>query len=144
MDPITIIGLVASVTNLIHVSKSVLEVIKTFKDGGKDLSNLLNETAVFAEALTGFERVLRSRATSHHISGAAIESVLETSTNTMKDLELRLKQISSSEVSAVRRLKWVQHASRLEKLHERLKEQNAMLQTFLSITHAFVLPVSLR
>ena len=36
----------------------------------------------------------------------------------------------------MRRAKLVHQASKIEKLHGRLKEQNAMLQTFLSITHA--------
>ena len=136
MDPVTIIGIVASVADLIHISASVVGIIKTFKDGNKYLTSLSNEISIFAEALAGFERVLRSRATVHRISGSAIESVLNISRSTVKDLELRLKQINSYESSAVRRAKWVQHASRVDKLRERLREQNAMLQTFLSITHA--------
>ena len=136
MDPVTLIGLIASVTNLIHASRVTLDVIRTFKDGDKNLAELSNDITVFAEALAGFERVLRSRATVHRISGPAIESVVEVSTNTIKDLRLRLQQISSSDISAVRRAKWVQNVSKIERLHERLREQNAMLQTFLSITHA--------
>ena len=136
MDPITIIGLVASVAGLVHASRTTLEIIRTIKDSNKLLSDLSNDMVVFTEALTGFERVLRSRATLHRVSGSAINSVLENSTNTIKDLEQRLKQITSSEVTAVRRAKLVHHASKIERLHGRLKEQNAMLQTFLSITHA--------
>ena len=87
MDPITIIGLVASVASLIHASRTTLEIIKTIKDSNKLLSDLSNDMVVFAEALTGFERVLRSGATLHRVSGSAIDSVLENSANTMKDLE---------------------------------------------------------
>ena len=136
MDPITIIGLVASVAGLVHASRTTVEIIKTFKDGNKLLFDLSNDLVVFAEALTGFERVLRSRATLHRVSGSAIDSVLENSANTIKDLEQRLKQITRSEVNAVRRAKLVHHSSKIERLHARLKEQSAMLQTFLSITHA--------
>ncbi|KAF2475797.1 ankyrin [Lindgomyces ingoldianus] len=136
MDPITIISLLASLTNLIHASKSVIEVINTFRDGDKDLQKLLEDISVFTEALSGFERVLRSRQTIHRISGPVMDSMLQNSFNTIKDLEDRLEQSLNSKVSAVRRMKWVQNTSGIKRLHDRIKEQHSMLQTFLAITHA--------
>lgn len=135
MDPITLIGLVASVTNLVHASKSIVRVIGEFKDGNEQAINLLQDATAFAEALGGFDRILRSRHTSLHISGSVVESVLSKSTNTLKDLEDRLLQVTSSKSSTIRRVRWVQHSSGINKLHLQLKEQNTMLQTFLSIIH---------
>jgi hypothetical protein len=138
MDPVTIIGLVASVVSLIQASNSVLKVIGSSKGGNKNLSNLSNDVTIFSEALSGFDRVLRSRHTLHHISGSAIESMLSKSAKTIKDLEGRLVQMSSSDSSTVRRARWIQNSSAVNKLHDQLKEQNVMLQAFLSITHALV------
>jgi hypothetical protein len=89
MHPILIISLVASVTNLLHASKSVLKVIESFKDGDKNLSDLSNDVIVSSEALSGFNPVLRSRHKLHRISGSVIESVLSKSASTIKDPEGR-------------------------------------------------------
>ena len=138
MDPITAIGLLSSVSQLIQASNSLLELIKSFKDADKELLELLNDISVFDEALKGFDRVLRSRQTRHNISGKVINSALEVAFATIQDLETRLVQMSKSEVSPLRRMKWVQHKSSLKKLHDRIKEQSAMLQSFLALAHAFV------
>lgn len=61
MDPITAIGLLASLSNLIEASNSLLTIIKSFKDGDQELLGLFNDVLVYAEALKGFDRVLRSR-----------------------------------------------------------------------------------
>lgn len=135
MDPITLIGLVASVTNLVHATKSIVRVIGDFKDGNQQIINLLQDATAFGEALGGFDRVLRSRHTSIRISGSVIENILNKATNTLKDLEDWLLQVASSKSSTVRRARWVQHSSGINKLHLQLKEQNTMLQTFLSIAH---------
>ena len=138
MDPVSIIGLVATVTNLVHVSRRVVEFIQSLKNSDKAMIHLSSELCMFAEALGGFERVLRSRATIHRISKPAIDTMLENSMQTVLDLETRVKEICSSNISAIRQARWMQHASKIDKLHKRLKEQNAMLQTFLSISHACV------
>ncbi|KAI9689626.1 MAG: hypothetical protein M1820_010147 [Bogoriella megaspora] len=134
MDPITVIGLAASVTNLIHATRSVLRVIKEIRDTEKSVSVISNDILAFSEALVGFDRVLRSRHTVHRISGPVIQNVLDNSSTVIEKMEKRLAQITSSDISAVRRARWVQHRSAINKLHDRLKEQNIMLQTFLSIT----------
>lgn len=138
MDPLTAIGLLASLSNLIQASNGLLNVAKSFKDGDKELRELLTDVSVFAEALKGFNRVLRSRQTKHHISAGIIQGALDEAFVTVQELESKLVQMSKSEVSAVRRMKWVQHKSSLKKLHERLKAQSIMLQSFLTIAHAFV------
>ncbi len=138
MDPITAIGLLASLANLIHASKSLLEIVKSLKDGDRELLELFDDVSVFEEALKGFDRVLRSRQTKHNISTAVISRALEEASATIQELESKLLHMSKSDVSAVRRMKWVQHKSSLKKLHERVKEQSIMLQSFLSLAHAYV------
>ncbi len=138
MDPITALGLLASLSSLIKASNSLLEVVKSFKDGDKELLELFNDVSVFAEALKGFDRVLRSRQTKHNISATVISKALEEASRTIEELESKLIHMSKSEVSPVRRMKWVQHKSSLIKLHERVKEQSAMLQSFLALAHAYV------
>ena len=140
MDPITAIGLVSSVSQLLQATGSLLELIKTFKDAEKEMVEIFNDISMFDEALKGFDRVLRSRQTKHNISGRVINSALEDAFATIHDLEMRLVQMSKSEVSPLRRMKWVQHRSSLKKLHDRIKEQRAMLQSFLALAHAFVAP----
>ena len=138
MDPITAIGLLASLSSPIKASDSVLGMIKSFKDGDIEHLDFFNDVSIFEEALKGFDRVLRSRQTRHNIHGCVINRALEEGLTTIRDLEKRLLQISKSEVSAVSRMKWVQNKSGFKKLHERLKEQSTMLQSFLTLAHAFV------
>lgn len=140
MDPITAIGLLSSVSQLIQASNSLLDLMKSFKDAEKELLELYNDVSVFDEALKGFDRVLRSRQTRHNISGKVISSALGDAFATVQDLETRLVQMSKSDFSPMRRMKWVQHKSSLKKLHDRIKEQSAMLQSFLALAHAFVPP----
>lgn len=140
MDPITALGLLSSVSQLVQASNSLLELIRSFKDAEKEVLELFNDVSIFDEALKGFDRVLRSRQTRHNISGRVISSALEEAFATIQDLQVRLVQISKSEVSPMRRMKWVQHKSSLKKLHGRIKEQSAMLQSFLALAHAFVVP----
>lgn len=138
MDPITAIGLISSVAQLVQCSETVINLIRTFKDADRDLSDLSSDIATFAEALKCFDRVLRSKHALHRVSAPVFESVITQSRKLLLELESKLKQISSNEMTALRRARWVQHRSSIMKLHTRLKEQNAMLQTFLSITHALV------
>jgi len=138
MDPVTAIGLLASVSQLIQGCNTLLTLIKTFKDGDKDLLELVNHVSSFEEALKGFDRVLRSRQTQHHIAPEVIKAALEEGFATIQNLQRRLAQIFKSDLSAVRRMKWVQNKSSLTRLQERLKAQNTMLQSFLALAHAFV------
>lgn len=138
MDPIAALGLLASLCSLIEASNSLRKVIKSFRDGEKEIQELCNDVSIFEEALKGFDRVLRSRQAIHNISAKTIDIALQEGFATIQNLEKRLVQISSSDVLAMRRLKWVQYKPGLKKLHERLKEQSATLQNFLIMAHAFV------
>ena len=90
MDPVTAIGLLASVANLIQASDAILEVMKSFKDGERELLELCYDVSVFEEALKGFDRVLRSRQTRHNISGSVINSALEDGFATIQELDKRV------------------------------------------------------
>ena len=136
MDPISIIGLLASLTTLIEASNSVCNALKTFKDTIKEIAEIADNVSVFTEALKGFDRILRGRQTMHRISPTVIRNALDNSQDTIKDLEKRLLQISNRESSTMRRMKWVQQKPEFKKLLDQLKEQNAVLQTFLALTHA--------
>ena len=138
MDPITAIGLLASLANLIAASNALLKIAQSFKDGDRELLELFSDVSAFEEALKGFDRVLRSRQTKHNISETVINRALEEASTTVQELESKLAQMSKSDVSAVRRMKWVQYRSSFKKLHERLKAQSTMLQSFLALAHAFV------
>jgi hypothetical protein len=136
MDPITIIGLVSSIVQLIETANKVNDILQTFKDGDKELAALRDDIAAFMEALCGFDRILRSRHTIHRVSSPVLEDVLRNSMEIVIELKDRLLQLSSSSLSAVRRAKWVQHKSALKKLHGKIREKITMLHTFLSITQA--------
>lgn len=136
MDPITIIGLAASIVQLINSAKKVAGVIRSFKDGEKELATLAQDLSVFTEALISFDRILRSKHTLHRVSGPVIEDILSHSNKLLQELETYISQIGSSSLATIRRAKWVQHKSSVRKIHDKLKEKNAMLHTFLSITHA--------
>lgn len=143
MDPITAIGLLASLCSLIEASNSLRKVIKSFKDGEKEIHGLSSDVFIFEEALKGFDRVLRSRQVVHNISGNVIERALQEGLGTIQSLEKRLMQIAKFDVPTMRRMKWVQHKPNLKKLHERLKEQSTMLQGFLALAHAYVISSSM-
>ena len=138
MDPITIIGLLASLSSLVDASNSVLKVIKSFRDSERDLLELHGDVFLFSEALRGFDRVLRSRQAKHNISRTAIKRALDGGFATIQELQKKLIQVSDSDAPPVRRMKWVQHKSSFEKLHERLKKQVATLTSFLAIVQTWV------
>jgi hypothetical protein len=50
MDPTTIIGLLASSTNLVHASTSALQLASEFRDGEYDLRTLSNDLLLLTEA----------------------------------------------------------------------------------------------
>ncbi|KAI0506443.1 ankyrin repeat-containing domain protein [Xylaria bambusicola] len=136
MDPVTVIGLVSSIVQLIEAANKVKDILEAFRDGDKELIALRNDVAAFMEALCGFDRILRSRHTIHRVSSPVLEDVLRNSMEIVLELRDRLLQLSSSSLSPVRRAKWVQHKSALKRLHGKVREKIAMLHTFLSITQA--------
>lgn len=104
MDPISVIGLLASLSSLIQASNTLLCVMKTLKDADKEILELYNDVSVFEEALEGFDRVLRSRQTRNNVSTDVIDNALQEGSATIQDLETRLVQIYKCNVSAVRRI----------------------------------------
>ncbi|KAH8700369.1 ankyrin repeat protein [Talaromyces proteolyticus] len=135
MDPISAIGLLASISSLLKASKGVLDFLKTLKDAEKDLSQLANSVTLFEEALKGFDRVLRSRQAKHNISEEILRNAISEGFTTVRDLEKRLTQVYKTENSALRRMKWVQHKSGFENLDERIKSHCAQLHSFVSLAH---------
>jgi len=135
MDPISIIGLLASLSTLIESGHKVYNLIETFKNSFREASDLAVTVTVFNEALKGFDRVLRSRQTIHRISPTVIKHALENSKDTIQSIETRLIQLSAHNKAAVRKMIWVKQKSEFNKLLERLKEQISILQTFLELTH---------
>ena len=144
MDPITAIGLLGSLANLIQASNEALKLAKAFKDGDREITELLNDISIFQEALKGFDRILRSRHAKHNISTEVINRALADASATFQEMDDRLQEMSRSDISAVRRMKWVQNKSGLKKLHERLKGQSTMLQSFLALAHTFVFFIAMR
>ena len=138
MDPISIIGLLSALCDLIDASNKLYRLAKNFKEGDRDLLELCNDVSFFEEALKGFDRVLRSRQTNHNISIVVINDALTESSWTVQELQRRLCQISKSEVSTVRRMKWLQSKSTVRKLHVRMQTQSSILQQFLTLAHTSV------
>ena len=135
----TAIGLLASLASLIQASHSLLTILTSLRNGDTELSELCSDVSIFAEALKGFDRVLRSRQAKHGISATIISSALERASATIQKLESRIEHISKHDISAMRRVKWVQHKSSLKSLHENLRNQSIMLQSFLILAQTFVI-----
>jgi hypothetical protein len=141
MDPISAIGLLSSLSSLIGTSKEVIDLIKSFKDGNKELIGLYNSVSLFEENLKGFDRVLRSRRAGHNISVETINNAIKESAGMMKELEDRLSSIFKSESSTVRRMKWVQHKSTFEKITKDLKWKCVMLQGLVSVAQMYMIQI---
>ena len=90
MDPITIIGLAASLARLANTAKQVLNVIKSFKETDKELAALAHEFSVLTEALISLDRILRIKHTLHRVSGPVLEVILCHSQNLMQALQTRI------------------------------------------------------
>lgn len=69
----------------------------------------------------------------HRISAETLSKAIEETISTLKDLEKRLAQILKSENLTIRRMKWVQHKSSLERIDGRIRNQCGMLQNLLSV-----------
>ncbi|KAK2871833.1 hypothetical protein FQN49_002776 [Arthroderma sp. PD_2] len=130
MDPITIIGLLASISNLVVASGETITLVKSFKDGEREIGALAKELLVFQESLKGFDRVLRSRQTNHNIAREILDHAIEDAATTLAEIQDRLSQIAKSENSAVRRMKWVKHKTYLEKTTTRIRGQCQELNNF--------------
>ncbi|KLJ05610.1 hypothetical protein EMPG_10906 [Blastomyces silverae] len=135
MDPVSAIGLLASVATLIKASKGALDLIKAYKHAPKDLSELVHDLEIFEEALKGFDRVLRSRQTKHNISEKVLRTAVNDGFATIKDLEKRLMQVYKTENSSFRRVRFIQHKSQFEALDKQLKSQCTQLHSFVSLAH---------
>ncbi|GFF26884.1 ankyrin repeat protein [Aspergillus udagawae] len=133
MDPITTIGLVGSIANLITFTGETIQLVRSFKDGERELADLSNHLSLFEENLKGFDRVFRSRRVVHQISVETVKNGIDESYTTLKDLQKRLQQIARSESSTIRRMRWVQHKSSLERIDGRIKGQCAMLHSLVSV-----------
>ena len=143
MDPISALGLLSALVDLIEASNKLYQLAKNFKEGDRDLLELCNDVAFFEEALKGFNRILRSRQNSHNISTAIINEALTESSSTVQELQSKLYHISKSEATSIRRMKWLQNKSSVRKLHERMKTQSGILQQFLALAHASVANIHL-
>jgi hypothetical protein len=141
MDPISLIGLLSSLSSLIGASKKVIDLINSFKDGDKELIGLSNSVSLFEENLKGFKRVLRSRWGGHNISVETINNAIKESAGMMKELEDRLLSIFKSESLTVRRMKWVQHKSTFEKITEDLKGKCMMLHSLVSVAQLYMIQI---
>lgn len=140
MDPVSAIGLIASIGTLLKASKGTLDLIKSYKHAPKDLFELVHDLEIFEEALRGFDRVLRSRQTKHNISEKILRTAINDGSATVKDLEKRIKQVYKTENSSLRRVRFVQNKSRFETLAKQIKSQCAQLHSFVSLAHLSVEP----
>jgi hypothetical protein len=138
MDPITTIGLLGSIANLITITGEAIQLVRSFKDGESELADLSNHLALFEENLKGFDRVFRSRRVVHQISAEKVKNGIDESYATLEDLQKRLQQICRSESSTIRRMRWVQHKSSLQRINDHIKGQCAMLHSLVSVAQWFV------
>lgn len=72
------------------------------------------------------------------ITTIGLLSSIATSYATLKELQKRLQQISMSESSTIRRMRWVQHKSSLEEIDDHIKGQCAMLHSLVPLAQMFV------
>ncbi|PGH01467.1 hypothetical protein AJ79_07905 [Helicocarpus griseus UAMH5409] len=124
MEPVTAIGLLASISALLKASKESLDSVKSFKHALKNLADLVHDLEVFDEALRGFDRVLRSRQTKHNISEKILRTAVNDGSATLKELERRVTQVYKIDNSGFRRIKFVQNKSHFEALGERIRSQS--------------------
>ncbi|KAF7136756.1 hypothetical protein CNMCM5793_006225 [Aspergillus hiratsukae] len=133
MDPITTIGLLGSIANLITITGDTIELVKSFKDGESELADLSNQLSLFEENLKGFDRIFRSRRVVHQISVETVKNGIDESYATLKDLQKRLQQILRSESSTIRRMRWIQHKSGVQRIDDHIRGQCTMLHSLVSV-----------
>lgn len=140
MDPVSAIGLLASISTLINVSKGALDLLRSFKDAEQDLAELARDLNHFDEALRGFDRVFRSRQTKHNVSGDVLREAIDDSNATLAEVEKRLTQVYKSESSTLRRARFVRYKSRFAALGARIQNKSSQLHGFISLVHVLVKP----
>ncbi|KAL4963682.1 ankyrin repeat protein [Aspergillus stella-maris] len=136
MDPVTALGLLASISTLLKASKGALDLIQSFKDAERDFADLATNLERFHESLEGFNRVFRSRQAKHSISEAVLRKVIDEGKENMAEVEKRLNQIHKSESSTLRRARFLQYRSRLDALKTRIHTLSAQLHGFITLVHA--------
>ena len=134
MDPISAIGLIASLGQLITTSNEVIDLIKSLRDTEKEIAALHGSVSLFEENLKGYDRVLRSGNVTHSFSAEIIDNAIKESENLMKEAADRLRSINKCESSTVRRLKWAQQRSKFEKIAKDLEGRCTMLHSLVSVT----------
>lgn len=140
MDPVSAIGLLASISTLIKATKGALDLLRSFKDAERDLAELAIDLDHFNEALRGFERVFRSRQIKHNVSGDILRKAIDDGDATLAEVEKRLTQVYKSESSSLRRARFLQYKSRFAALGARIQSQSSQLHGFISLVHALVKP----
>lgn len=133
MDPVTAIGLLASISNLICASGEAAQLLRSFKDGEKEVTGLASQVALFEENLKGFHRIFRSRQVVHRVSTETLTQVIEESSTELDELKKRLRQILRSENSTIRRMRWMQNKTSLERINVLIKGKCAMLHGLVSV-----------
>lgn len=137
MDPITAIGLLASISNLICASGDILQLLRSFKGGDKALAGLVSHVALYEENLRGFHRVFTSNR--HIISADILTQAVGESSKQLEDLRVRLGQIQKAENWTVRRMRWMQHRTSLERIDAWIKGQCALLHGLVTVAQMYVL-----
>ena len=140
MDPFSPVGLVASICTLVKASNEAISLLWSFKEAPDETGRLIKQVSFFKENLRSMERIFRTKncRTQYRISAETINNAIAESSATLTDLQGRLEQITKSDNSAVRRIKWVQHRSGLLKIEDRIRDQCGMLHNFVSLAQAYV------
>lgn len=137
MDPITLIGLLASVSNLVSASQSAVKLMRSFKDGDKEISELIAKVALFEENLRGFERVFRSQVVPRPSVDALTNAITDSSAR-LGDLERRLLQICQAENLTVRRMRWIQNKAAFKDISKTIGGTCALLHSLVSVAQMYV------
>ena len=137
MDPVTAIGLLASISTLISASGEVVQLLRNFKDGEKELAGLVRQIALFEENLKGFYRIFSSPQVIHRISTETLTQVVDESFEELDDLKRQLLQIQKSENSAIRRMKWIQSKANFERINDQIKGKCSMLHSLVSMIQMY-------
>ncbi|KAL4957555.1 ankyrin repeat protein [Aspergillus filifer] len=136
MDPVTAIGLLASIATLANVSKGAVDLLRSFKHAERDLAELASGLDLFDEALRGFHRVARSRQARHNISEDIIRKAIDEGHATLSEVQKRLTQVYKSESSTIRRTRFLQYKSRFDALTGKIQVHTTQLNGFISLVHA--------
>ncbi|KAL4793748.1 ankyrin repeat-containing domain protein [Aspergillus venezuelensis] len=136
MDPVSAIGLLASIATLLNASKGAVDLLRSFKHAGRDLTELASGLDLFDEALRGFHRVTRSRQARHNISEYVLQKAIDDGHATLSEVQKRLTQVYKSESSTLRRTRFLQYKSRFDALTGKIQVQTTQLNGFISLVHA--------